>query len=158
MKQEIFNQAAYVRSNTLRTLDFITEESADKMPSGFRNTIRWHLGHIYLTQEWLVFYHGNERANIPEAFPALFGPGSNPADWKTEPPTLDTLRSLLAEQPSRISETFAGRLDETAKKPFKVNHQLELSTVGSILIFTLQHEGQHYGFINGLRRAIEANG
>jgi uncharacterized damage-inducible protein DinB len=158
MKQEIFKLAAHVRSNTLRTLDSITEESADQMPPGFRNTIRWHLGHIYLTQEWLVFYHGNERASIPETFPALFAPGTNPAEWKTEPPTLKSLRSLLSEQPSRISKTFAGRLDEIAKKPFKTGDQLELTTVGGILAFTLQHEGLHYGFMNALTRAIAANG
>lgn len=158
MKQELLNQAAYVRSLTLRTLDSITEETADKMPPGFHNTIRWHLGHIYLTQEWLVFYHGNERASIPEEFPALFSPGSNPAEWKSVPPTLETLRSLLAEQTSRISETFADRLDETAKKPPTFGGQLQPKTIGSILSFTLHHEGEHHGFIKGLKRAIETHG
>lgn len=158
MMPDIFHLAAYVRSNTLRTLESITEESADIMPAGFNNTIRWHLGHIYLTQEWLVFYHGNERASVPETFPALFGVGSNPAEWKTAPPTLETLRSLLTEQTSRMSETFANRLDQPAKKPPTMGGRLQLTTIGSVLAFTLHHESEHYGFIKALQRAIEAQG
>lgn len=36
-----------VRANALRALESTTEEMADAMPAGFRNTIRWNLGHIY---------------------------------------------------------------------------------------------------------------
>jgi hypothetical protein len=49
MKEEmIFNILEKVRANTLQNAEGITEEAADRMPEGFNNTIRWHLGHIYV--------------------------------------------------------------------------------------------------------------
>lgn len=153
-EETLFQQASMVRHFTLKAAESITEETADVILPGFTNNIRWHLGHIYMTQEWLMFYYGHEQANIPPDFNEMFAPGTKPADWKTQPPSLETLRALLSEQTSRIKTTFAGRLSETTKKPFELGSYAVIDKLDDMLVFTLHHETQHCGYLCAMNRAI----
>lgn len=155
VEDSLFQQASLVRYSTLKAAETVTEETADVILPGFSNNIRWHLGHIYTTQEWLIFYYGNEHANIPSDWNELFSPGTKPADWKMEPPSLETLHALLTEQVPRIKETFAGRLSENTKKPFSPRPAIEINKLGEMLMFTLHHEAQHYGFFTAMKLAIQ---
>ena len=51
MEQVIMNQLAFARNSTLKIVEDVNEVTADKIPTGFRNHIHWHLGHIYTVQE-----------------------------------------------------------------------------------------------------------
>jgi uncharacterized damage-inducible protein DinB len=131
----------------------VSEEAADKMPEGFRNTIRWNLGHIYVVQENLVAGCAGDTPQVPPNYVELFAPGTKPADWQGEIPKLSSLEALLEEQPTKLKDRFASRLAEKVENPFKRGN-MELSTIEEILNFTLYHEGLHTGFIKGLKRAV----
>ncbi|WP_404455104.1 DinB family protein [Virgibacillus necropolis] len=147
-EEMIFKQINLVRQNTLNEMEGLSEEQADQMPKGFRNTIRWNLGHIYTVQNALLARFGGKDIEIPPHYIELFTPGTTPTDWKDEVPSLDEIRQLLEEQPEKLKASLVGQLDEEAAKPFK-----SLSTVGEILNFTLYHEGMHLGAIKGLKKA-----
>jgi len=151
----IMKQLQFIRNATLYALDNTTEEMADIMPKGFRNTIRWQFGHILVSQEGLLFRLTNKPMAIPKSYITLFGMGSSPAGWTEEPPSLETLRADLQEQTSRIVETFSGKLSEKLPAPFNLRSKIEFQTVGEVLTFTLYHEGVHCGAINALKCAIE---
>ncbi|MBO8170263.1 MAG: DinB family protein [Bacillaceae bacterium] len=148
----LFQQLEIVRGNTLNMLENTTEEQANVIPEGYRNNIRWNLGHILTIQEQLVFYMSGESLQIPEHYVSYFAKDTSPADWSAEPPSLDELKSELKKQTERIKSTFANRLDEEVPKPFRFRDKYEFKTVGELIAFTLYHEGMHQGLINGMLR------
>lgn len=146
-EEMIFQQINLIRQNTLNEIEGLSEEQADQRPEGFLNTIRWNLGHIYTVQNALVSKFGGKNIDMPSRYLELFAPGTKPADWQGEVPTLDELKQLLEEQPAKLKEALAGQLNEKAAKSFK-----SLSTIGEILNFTMYHEGLHLGTIKGLKK------
>ncbi|QAS53596.1 DinB family protein [Halobacillus litoralis] len=145
-EEQIFQQINMVRKATLKGMDSVTEEQADKQPGGFSNTIRWNLGHIYVVQNSLIAKFGGIPTETPSRYLELFAPGTKPADWQGDVPSLAELKQELEEQPARLKETLTGKLDDEAAEAF-----LSLPTVGEILNFTLYHEGVHGGMIKALK-------
>jgi uncharacterized damage-inducible protein DinB len=152
----LFQQLEFIRLRTLAFLDATTEEQADGMPDGFRNSIRWNLGHILLTHENLLysFLGEQEKKGIPEGFDGLFGFHTSPLTWKENnltPPSLSVLRNLLEDQPKRFKEVFSGRLNEQGEKPFNLG-SVTLTTLADVFAFTNWHEGLHQGTITTIKR------
>ena len=145
----IFQQINMIRQFTLKEIDGLSEEQADQMPEGFRNTVRWNLGHIYTVQNLFISKFGGKSIDTPSHYFELFAPGTKPADWQGEVPTLDELKKRLEEQPAKLKEASVGQLDEKAAEMF-----LSLSTIGELLNFTLYHEGLHVGTIKELKKRI----
>jgi uncharacterized damage-inducible protein DinB len=154
MKEEmLFQQMEFIRERTIAALDATTEELADVMPNGFRNSIRWNLGHIFIAQENLLHRFIGEEPGLPEHFLELFQFNTNPTIWEHTPPSLTELRDLLVEQPNKMKDKFTGRLDEVGKKPFNLTDKVQFTTLGEVLSFTNWHEGLHQGTITTIKRA-----
>ncbi|MDR7073123.1 DinB family protein [Fictibacillus barbaricus] len=151
MKNEILlKQLAAFRHNTLSVMEGLTEEDADFIPEGFKNNIRWNLGHIYLDQyDWL--YHKTREDNpAPKQYREMFGYGTKPEDWKQSPPTLSELRNRLMEQVEHIKAEFGYRLDQELDEPT----ELGMNSFAELLPRTFYHEGMHVGTILAIRKAI----
>jgi hypothetical protein len=149
-KEDLFLQLDLTRERTLQQLEATTEETADQMPPGYRNTLRWNLGHILTVQETLCLKLAGDSFDLPETYPAFFANGTKPADWQAEPPSLDTLKLQLTEQSLRIKQKLADRLGEKLAQPFR-----GIETVGGIIVFSLYHEGLHTGYMMAMRKTIE---
>lgn len=152
MGQVVVDQIQMIRQVTMNAVKGLSQEQLDFIPEGFNNNIRWNLGHIYVVQEMFAFRLAGERMNMPENFEALFARGTKPADWTVEPPALEVLLELLAEQPERIKTAFHGRLEEPLAQPFTTGSGVNLTTVGAAINFTAYHEGLHTNTINMLKR------
>lgn len=152
MDQIVFKQLEFVRHLTINAVEGISEKKLDIIPEGFNNNLRWNLGHIYLIQEKFAFHYAGEPMKSPANFDRLFAKGTKPVDWNEEPPKLEVLLDMLAEQPKRIQESLQNRLDELVTEPFTTGSGLTLSTRGEFLNSTLYHEGIHFNTINILKR------
>ncbi|WP_349408952.1 DinB family protein [Pseudalkalibacillus sp. SCS-8] len=152
----IFNQFEMGRKFLMMGAEHITEENADIIPEGFPNNLRWQLGHILVSVEYLVFHQAGEKMNLPEGYAEMFSRGTSPKDWTTEPPKVDVLKAQLSEQMGRVRATFDGRLDEKLPEPFK-GGPFEFHTVGEMLLFALFHESEHIGCIKGLKAGIKSH-
>ena len=152
MEPIMFKQIEFVRQVTIKAAEGLSEQLLDSIPEGFNNNVRWNLGHIYLVQEKFAFHFSGEPTQIPDHFEALFAKGTKPADWDVEPPTIEALLELLAEQPKRIKQALQHRVDEPVKAPFTTGSGLTLHTIGEFLNYTLYHEGMHYNTISLLKR------
>lgn len=151
----LFQQMEFIRMRTLAALDATTEQQADDMPEGFKNSIRWNLGHILLSQENLLFsFVGeNDRHSLPTEYGELFGFHTSPHTWNgLTPPALSELREKLEDQPRRMKEVFSGRLDELGEKPFVLGEHTTFTTLAEVLSFTNWHEGLHQGAITAIKR------
>ncbi|MEB3102661.1 DinB family protein [Ferviditalea candida] len=145
----VFKFMETARSRMLDQLENVSEELADRIPAGFNNNIRWNLGHILTVHEMLIFQLNNEKSGIPGDYVELFKNGSKPADWQQTPPSLEVLKQHLKDQMLKIRETFSGRLDQEAAKPFK-----EMKTIGEIINFSFYHEGLHTGYIWAMKKTL----
>ncbi|MCP8615868.1 DinB family protein [Salirhabdus salicampi] len=147
MNHYLFDQLEHVRGITLKVLERVNEEDADVVHDGFRNSIRWNVGHIYLVQEQLAFGPIGLSQHIPHDYSSLFSPGTSPKDWELEVPTLNELRGLLQEQPKRVKQQLSYRLDEEVTRPHTTKSGIHLETVAEFLSFSLFHEGIHMNTI-----------
>lgn len=149
MEHDLFNQLAFVRGQTLKMMEGITEETADRIPKGFRNTIRWQLGHIYVIAERLAFLQSGLPLHLPEGFQEQFGNGSSPLNVpdSVQVPSLPELKILLGDQPNRIRDGLGNRLECKVPTPFTTKSGLTMETPEQLLSFNLYHEGMHFSVI-----------
>ncbi|UKK99399.1 DinB family protein [Brevibacillus brevis] len=144
----LFQQLEDYRQETLKAIDGLTNEDANIIPDGFSNNILWNLGHIYLDQ-YLCAHLTKETIPLPPGFKEWFNFGTKPADWKTPPPNLETLVSLLQEQPQKIQAAYKDRLDEEFPATESGMH-----TIAQVLVRTIFHEGMHLASLNTIRRFL----
>ncbi|RAP73696.1 DinB family protein [Paenibacillus montanisoli] len=149
MEHFLFTQLKFVRSQTLKLMDGITEETADRIPDGFRNSIRWQLGHIYVVLERFAFQYIGLPLNRPDGFKELFEFGSSPLNWPegAAVPTLEELKGLLASQLGRIEEALTVRLREKVPQPYTTSSGITLGSPEEFLSMNLYHEGMHLSVI-----------
>jgi hypothetical protein len=145
----LLTQLETYREETLHCVASLTEETADVIPAGFSNNIRWNLGHLYLDQYLWIQHLTKEPTPIPDGFREWFGYGTSPADWLTPPPSLDELKQLLREQPRVIRERYGHRLEEEFPATEMGMHTLE-----QVLVRTIFHEGMHLASIIALRKFL----
>lgn len=158
MEQVIMNQLAFARNSTLKIVEDVNEVTADKIPTGFRNHIHWHLGHIYTVQERFAFHFSGLPMQLPSQFPELFASGTTPLNWTIAAPSVAELSSMLREQPQRIRTALEGRLNEKAVEPLTTKSGLTMETIGEFLNFTFYHEGMHTSVIKNYKTLLQFQG
>lgn len=151
MSDYLFRQLEFVREQTLKAVADITEDVADAIHTGFRNNIRWNLGHIYVVQENFAFRFLGMPLTLPANYPDLFANGTSPLNWTEGPPSISELITLLSGQQARVSSALEHRLNEKVEKPYTTSAGLYLETVREFLNFTLYHEGMHFSYIKAYK-------
>jgi uncharacterized damage-inducible protein DinB len=152
----LFEQLAFVRGQTVKALQDVPEDAASAIPPGFRNSILWQAGHIYLVQERFAFSLQGKEAEIPASYLACFAPGGSPSAWTETPATLAEVTERLRRQADRIAETWTGRLHEGAPAPYTTSTGMTLSSTEAFLNFTLYHEGMHFQAIKMYKALLTA--
>lgn len=155
MEKNLFDYLAFNRTQTLKAMEGVTEELADRIPANFRNNIRWQLGHIYTVTEILAFLQLKLPMNLPEGFMERFTKGSplDDIDKTVLLPTLPELESLLKEQYERVREVLRGRLDESTPV-LTTSEGLDLHSPKELLTYNLYHEGMHLGIIKAYKKML----
>ena len=156
MDHFVFNQLEFVRSQTLKLAEGVSEKAADLVPDGFRNNIRWHLGHIYVVLERLAFKYDAMPLDMPPGWTERFETGSSPLAAPTDVavPTLEELRARLGSQIARIRRTLDGNLQETVASPYTTSAGMYLGTPEHFLAFNLYHEAMHLSTIRAFKRLL----
>jgi uncharacterized damage-inducible protein DinB len=149
MSEKLLKQFEIIRAISIKSIESITEEMADEIPSGYKNSIRWNLGHILAVADAFL----NNFAEIPmylsEEHFEMFKSGSKPSDWKTQPPSLDDLSVMFKEQMEHMKNHLEHRsFDEKTPNTFNLYGNPQ-ETLGEVVNFCLYHEGFHIGYING---------
>ncbi|QFT88114.1 DinB superfamily protein [Bacillus sp. THAF10] len=153
MEALLFKQMEFVRKRTLAALDATEESMADQLLDGVNNTLRWNYGHIFVSHDTLLYPLIGKQHHASEDLVKHFSMGTSPKDWIGNGPSLKELRQYLEEQPERMKQDFAGKLEEPLQKPFKLG-EYELVSVGEVLSFAIWHEGLHQGTVNTIKRAL----
>lgn len=152
---ETMNQLSFARVYSLGKIKQSNEAAWDVKPNGFNNTIRWNVGHIFVTMETLTQRAIPSYEPIHAEWIPLFAPGTNPDQWKVEPPTMEELVAALENQPTRIKATLENNLQDRLTEPMAIGKFHQMDTVEAIAQFMIWHEGIHAGIIHALNRATQ---
>ncbi|MED2975092.1 DinB family protein [Fictibacillus sp. B-59209] len=151
MKQRhevFFKQLEGMRNYLLKVAD-VTEEEAQIVPKGFKNNIRWNLGHVFVEQYAWIENLTKEEVDFPKHFNEWFGWGTSPDDFTAETPSLEELKPLLKEQIANIKGTYGDRLEEV----FEPTQGMD--TLEQVLLWTTFHEGMHLQTILDIKKVYE---
>ena len=149
---ETLNQLKFTRMYTQGRLQPVNDEQWDIQPEGFSNTIRWNVGHIFTTMETFVQNVIPSYEPVHPEWIPLFKGGTKPTDWTVEPPTNEELLAALTDQPARVIEVLAGKLDQKLPEAMNIGKFHEMATIEAVMQFAVWHEGIHAGIIFALNK------
>lgn len=138
------------RDYLLRALADVTDEQANGVPDGFRNNIRWNLGHMYVDAYlWIYRLTGENDPRIQE-WNTWFGYGTTPENFTDATPGYEELKRLLMEQLADFQTRYASRLTDVYP-PTKFE---EYTTIQDVFLRIAFHDGIHFQTILHLKRFL----
>lgn len=147
----LFARLNFGRQHTRYVARDFTAENVDVVPPGFRNNIRWHLGHIPVINELILSGMCGVSATLPAEYAEFFGNGTSPDGWgNREVPSIEAILGELATQAAAIESQLSGRLGELLPQPLRIGKYGEFRNIAEVLNFLFYHEGVHVGLIKGL--------
>src|SRR5690625_597000 len=149
-QEMLFKSLDNYRDYLLDCLTNVTEEEAEIIPDGFRNNIRWNMGHTYLDQYLWILAVTREKDERMNQFNKWFGFGTTPANFTDETPTFEELLGLLENQINDIKERYAHRLEDT----YPPTSMEDYTTIEQALVRTAFHEGMHVQAIVDIKKCI----
>ncbi|MHA6251557.1 DinB family protein [Oceanobacillus sp. CAU 1775] len=149
MSKKQFNLARTALITFFQEMD---EATADVQATYFNNTIRWHIGHVLVTTEKLLFRYPKKSENIPAHYSDLFSGGTKPSDWEQEGPSLEELTKYLVEQQERVNsfDDLFWKSNVTFKVPFG-----SVETFSDLLIMLGHHESEHLGKMKAMLQVVK---
>lgn len=147
---ETLNQLNFARIYTQGKLLPIKDEHWDIQPTGFNNTIKWNVGHIFVSMESFVKKVVPDYELVHPEWAPLFKGGTMPSQWTDHVPTNEELHAALAEQPERVKKALTGKLNQELPESMKIGTIHEMATVASVIQFAVWHEGVHAGVISAM--------
>ena len=140
------------RKNVLNLLKGFTAEQMNTIPTGYRNNLVWHLGHLLVTQQLLTYNLAGHKLKIQNELVDQFGKGSEP------------LKQFSKEEIDEIKEEFLEVIDTTELdynagiftefSSYETSFGITLSTVDDAIQFNNVHEGLHMGLIMAMRKLV----
>lgn len=146
----MYTQFNTTRNMLLKNISDLDPKSIDVQPIGFNNTIHWHIGHVLTVTEQFMFGYPDQSDSIPANYKDLFGPGTKPADWPDDVPSVEELTGHLKEQLERLNAIPEEKFNEKLPKPFLGNE-----TVGELAVMSAFHEANHLGRIHAMEKVTK---
>jgi hypothetical protein len=152
-----FQQLTFFRGMTVQVAKHVPSEIADKIPTGQRNHIRWHLAHLWFVLERFVFHVGLQQYPEHDEHLKLYGNGSSPANWsEADIPSLEEWIERLASQAGRIEQALSGKLDEPLKEPFTFANGYTVTIPRELITYGIFHEGMHLAVIRSYMKVLQS--
>ncbi|MCR2821824.1 DinB family protein [Lederbergia panacisoli] len=147
-------QFQFARTYTIRALNQTNMDNWDDIPNDFSNSIRWNVGHIFITAEALLKKADEQYEMKNPEWGAFFAPGTRPSDWTGTPPSAEELIEALKIQSRYIDKFFVGKINNKASKSFAIA-TYGMDSVNAFLQFINFHEGLHAGIIKSIDNALK---
>lgn len=141
------------RNSFLSFAKELDEKTVDKQVRPFNNTIHWHIGHVLITAEGLLFGYPTQSTNFPEEYNALFKSGTKPANWTGEVPKISELVKHLEEQQSRINKLSDDFFTQDIPYTLPSGNFKTFSDISDMLLF---HESEHLGKMKAMKQVVDA--
>lgn len=147
-----FDITRATRKNVLNLLNGFTAQQMNTIPTGYRNNLIWHLGHLLVTQQLLTYNLSGHKLKIQNELVDQFRKGSEP------------LKQFYKEEIDEIKEEFLEVIDTTELdfnagiftefSSYETSFGITLSCIEDAVVFNNVHEGLHMGLIMAMRKLV----
>ena len=139
------------RNNILKTIDGLTIEELNKIPTGFKNSIIWNVAHILVTQQLLCYKLSGLEMEVDESFIDLFKKGSE-ANYEVDQEETVLIKEQLMVLASKLKDDYqAGIFKNYTTYPTSYN--VILNSIDDAIAFNNIHEGLHLGYIMAMKKS-----
>ena len=139
------------RNNILKTIDGLTIEELNKIPTGFKNSIIWNVAHILVTQQLLCYKLSHLEMELDESFIDLFKKGSE-AGYEVDQGEIVLIKEQLMVLASKLKDDYqAGIFKNYTTYPTSYN--VILNSIDDAIAFNNIHEGLHLGYIMAMKKS-----
>lgn len=135
-----------------RLLDTFTLEQLNKIPDGWSNNLMWHIGHIMVSQQILVYKGSGLPTSLSDELVAMYMRGTKPERDVTQA-EVEEMKSLLFSTIQKTEEDYRNGIF-TAYSPRKSELGFSLDTTEDAIAFNNYHEGIHLGMVLRLKKLV----
>jgi len=120
------------------------------VPKGFNNNIFWNIGHVFVTQQALVYSLSKVPPRIDEAFIRKYSKGTFPGESVSDGEIQTVAMGLLAASGWMREDYNKGIFKEFI--PYSTSANVSLNTVEDAIAFNIFHMGLHLGAIKAIQK------
>ena len=150
--EALFKAWSTSRELYLKFFEDYSTEQLNKIPQGFNNNLIWHIGHIIVAQQSLIYKGSNLPMIIPDELVDRYRPGSKPmvAVTKIE---VEGLKKLLTSVIPTTEEDYKNGKFKTYTER-TTGTGFHLASIADAFEFNNFHEGMHLGYMMTIRKFI----
>lgn len=135
-----------------RLLDNYTLEQLNKIPEGWSNNLMWHIGHIMVSQQMLVYKGSGLATSLSDELVAMYMRGTKPERDVTQA-EVDEMKDLLFSTIQKTEEDYRNGIFTTYTAR-KSELGFSLDTTEDAIAFNNYHEGIHLGMVLRLKKLV----
>lgn len=135
-----------------RLLDNYTLEQLNKIPDGWSNNLMWHIGHIMVSQQILVYKGSGLPTSLSDELVAMYMRGTKPERDVTQA-EVDEMKALLFSTIQKTEEDYRNGIFTTYNAR-KSELGFSLDTTEDAIAFNNYHEGIHLGMVLRLKKLV----
>lgn len=142
-----------IRQYILDSLNDLSVEQFNKVPSGFNNNIIWNLGHLIAAQQGVCYTRAGLKLVVDEKYTIAYKPGTKP-EQDIGNSEIQMIKDLLFSTLERFETDYQDNIF-TNYLSWTTRYGVELLNIDDALQFLLYHEGLHSGYITALKRLVK---
>lgn len=150
--QKQFEILNITRNNVLKTIEGLSLEQLNIVPSGFKNNIIWNVAHLVVTQQLLCYKLSGLDMYIDDAFVAKFKIGSV-VDFKVTQEEVDAIKKQLLALPNQLEADYTNATFKSFAE-YPTSYNVTLNSVEDAIQFNNVHEGLHFGYIMAMKKMV----
>jgi hypothetical protein len=151
MMQKQFEILTATRNNVLNSIQHLSLQQLNTVPSGFKNNIAWNIAHIAVTQQILCYKLAGLDLNIEDSFVDRFKKGSEASDITQN--DLTTIKAQLLDFPIKLEEDYDTDLFKSFNE-YTTSYNVTLASIEDAIQFNNVHEGLHLGYIMAMKKLV----
>jgi hypothetical protein len=142
------------RNNFLKSIEGLSEEQLNLVPTGFNNNIAWNLGHIIVVQQTLCYVRMGFESRISQPDMKRFGKGSKPDQLITKE-EIALFKTQVMEQIDQLEKDLqSGFFNDHVYEELSTSYGVVIRNHEDSIYYLATHDALHYGYIQALKRAI----
>lgn len=140
------------REKYLGFLTNYTLEQLNLIPTGFNNNLIWHIGHIVVAQQSLVYKGAGVPMHISDELYDRYKSGTVPSGTTTQE-EVDEIKDLLFSLIEKTENDYKNGVFTTYNER-TTGTGFHLATINDAFAFNNYHEGMHLGMMMSIRKFV----
>jgi hypothetical protein len=133
-------------------MEEVPESVLLSIPEGFNNNILWHMGHIVVSQQRLLYMRSGLKMNVSEAYLDNFKKDTSPKTW-TIIPDIQEIKTSLLSTAEILKADLKNEIFKTYD-PFQTSMGFMVNNYLEAFVYTTFHEAEHTGNIQYMIKII----